>query len=106
MRDQIHTITCTNTYTHVYAHKYVHRSQVHQGFLRKFCREVNTTTSVKEGISDMKQKKMILDWFLFSFVFELFSPDALKLSFLSFIKEIVVCTKQQYPLPISNSCLS
>lgn len=94
------------THTRMYMHTHVHRPQSHQDLLRKFCREVNTTISAKEGISDMKQRKMILDWFLFSFVFELFSPDALKLSFLSFIKEIVVSTKWQYPLPISNSCLS
>lgn len=106
MRSQAYILTCTNTYTHTHTHKQAPKPQRHQDLLRQFCREVNITTSAKEGISDMKQRKMILDWFLFSFVFELFSPDALKLSFLSFIKEIVVSTKWQYPLPISNSCLS
>lgn len=84
----------------------LHTPQSHQDSQRKFYREVNNTTSAKEGISEMKQGKTLLDWFLFSFVFRFFPPGVLKLNFLSFIKVIVVSTKWQYLLPISNSCLS
>ena len=74
-------------------------SQSHQNSQLKFYKEVNSTTSAEDWISEMKQRKILLDQFLLSFVVELFSPDILKPSFLSFIREIIVL---EFPLWLSR----